>query len=119
LPFLYLSYAGNGHLIGLADARTPLRIAVTANMLNVLLEWILVYGWHLGLRGSAWSRWRSCSTHWRCPRRCTSARSWDRATPEAPVWSPSWSRLAYPVQHIALTWPMTRITGIDSGEPGD
>ncbi len=28
LPFLYLSYAGNGHLIGLADTRTPLRIAV-------------------------------------------------------------------------------------------
>ena len=38
LPFLYLSFAGNGHLIGLADARTPLRIAVTANVLNVVLE---------------------------------------------------------------------------------
>ncbi len=54
LPFLYLSYAGNGHLIGLADTRTPLRIAVTANVLNVALELLLVYGVHLGLLGSAW-----------------------------------------------------------------
>ena len=54
LPFLYVSYAGNGHLIGLADTRTPLRIAVTANVLNVALEVFLVYGLHLGLLGSAW-----------------------------------------------------------------
>ena len=54
LPFLYLSYAGNGHLIGLADTRTPLQIAVTANVLNVVLEVFLVYGVHLGLLGSAW-----------------------------------------------------------------
>ncbi len=54
LPFLYFSYAGNGHLIGLADTRTPLRIAVTANVLNVALEVFLVYGVHLGLLGSAW-----------------------------------------------------------------
>src|SRR6202453_2697070 len=54
LPFLYLSYAGNGHLIGLADTRTPLRIAVAANVANVALEVFLVYGLHLGLLGSAW-----------------------------------------------------------------
>jgi MATE family, multidrug efflux pump len=54
LPFLYVSYAGNGHLIGLADTRTPLRIAVTANLLNLVLEIFLVYGVHLGLFGSAW-----------------------------------------------------------------
>ena len=54
LPLLYVSYAGNGHLIGLADTRTPLRIAVTANVLNVALEVLLVYGLHLGLLGSAW-----------------------------------------------------------------
>ena len=54
IPFLYLSYAGNGHLVGLADARTPLRIAVSANVLNVTLELLLVYGVHLGLLGSAW-----------------------------------------------------------------
>jgi putative MATE family efflux protein len=54
IPFLYLSLAGNGHLVGLADARTPLRIAVSANVLNVVLEVFLVYGVHLGLLGSAW-----------------------------------------------------------------
>jgi putative MATE family efflux protein len=54
LPFLYLSFAGSGHLIGLADTRTPLVIAVTANVLNVALEIFLVYGVHLGLLGSAW-----------------------------------------------------------------
>ena len=54
LPFLYLSFAGDGHLIGLADTRTPLRIAVTANALNVALELFFVYGVHLGLIGSAW-----------------------------------------------------------------
>jgi putative MATE family efflux protein len=54
VPFLYVSYAGNGHLIGLADIGTPLRIAVAANLLNVALEMALVYGAHWGLAGSAW-----------------------------------------------------------------
>lgn len=54
LPFLYLSYAGNGHLIGLADTRTPLRIAVAANVANAGLEAALVFGAHAGLLGSAW-----------------------------------------------------------------
>jgi putative MATE family efflux protein len=54
VPFLYVSYAGNGHLIGLADIRTPLRIAVAANLLNVVLEVALVFGVRWGLAGSAW-----------------------------------------------------------------
>ncbi|HEX6450188.1 MAG TPA: MATE family efflux transporter [Trebonia sp.] len=54
LPFLYLSFAGNGHMIGLEDTRTPLRIAVGANILNVALESALVFGAHTGLLGSAW-----------------------------------------------------------------
>ena len=54
LPFLYLSYAGNGHLTGLENTRTPLRIAVGANLVNVALEVWLVFGLHLGLAGSAW-----------------------------------------------------------------
>jgi len=54
LPFLYLSYAGNGHLTGQQDTRTPLRIAVGANILNVALEAFLVFGLHTGLAGSAW-----------------------------------------------------------------
>jgi putative MATE family efflux protein len=54
LPFLYLSYAGNGHLTGLEDTRSPLRIAVAANAVNVGLEAALVFGLHAGLAGSAW-----------------------------------------------------------------
>jgi putative MATE family efflux protein len=54
LPFLYLSYAGNGHLIGLEDTRTPLLIAVGANVVNVTLEIAFVFGLHAGLAGSAW-----------------------------------------------------------------
>jgi putative MATE family efflux protein len=54
LPFLYLSYAGNGHLIGLENTRTPLLIAVGANVVNVTLEIAFVFGLHAGLAGSAW-----------------------------------------------------------------
>ncbi len=54
LPFLYLSFAGNGHLTGQQDTRTPLRIAVGANILNLALEALLVFGLHAGLAGSAW-----------------------------------------------------------------
>jgi len=54
LPFLYLSYAGNGHLIGLENTRTPLLIAVAANVVNVALEIAFVFGLHAGLAGSAW-----------------------------------------------------------------
>ncbi len=54
LPFLYFSYAGNGHLTGLADTRTPLWIAVSANVANVVLEIGLVFGAGWGLDGSAW-----------------------------------------------------------------
>ena len=54
LPLLYLSYAGNGHLIGLEDTRTPLAIAVAANVVNVCLEVWFVFVLHFGLTGSAW-----------------------------------------------------------------
>ncbi len=51
LPFLYLSFAGNGHLTGQQDTRTPLRIAVGANVINIALEALLVFGLHAGLAG--------------------------------------------------------------------
>ncbi|HVT66708.1 MAG TPA: MATE family efflux transporter [Trebonia sp.] len=54
LPFLYLSYAGNGHLTGLENTRTPLRIAVGANVVNVALEILFVFVFRMGLSGSAW-----------------------------------------------------------------
>ena len=54
LPFLYVSFSGNGHMLGLENTRTPLRIAVSANAANVALEVLLVFGLHAGLLGSAW-----------------------------------------------------------------
>ena len=54
MPVLFVSLAGNGHLTGLADTRRPLVVAVVANLVNVALEVVFVYGLHLGLAGSAW-----------------------------------------------------------------
>jgi putative MATE family efflux protein len=53
-PFLLLTLAGAGYLRGVQDTRTTLRIAVTANVVNLGLEVLLVYGFDLGLAGSAW-----------------------------------------------------------------
>jgi putative MATE family efflux protein len=53
LPFHLCVLAGNGHRRGLADVRTSLRILVVANVVNVVLEVVLVYGLHLGMAGSA------------------------------------------------------------------
>jgi putative MATE family efflux protein len=53
-PFVLLALAGTGYLRGLQDTRTPLYIAVAANMFNLALEVVLVYGIHLGVAGSAW-----------------------------------------------------------------
>jgi putative MATE family efflux protein len=54
MPFLLLSLAGTGHLQGHEDTRTPLRIVVVANIVNVVLEVVLVYGADTGVAGSAW-----------------------------------------------------------------
>ena len=53
LPFQLCVLAGNGHRRGLADVRTSLRILVVANVVNVVLELVLVYGLDLGVAGSA------------------------------------------------------------------
>jgi putative MATE family efflux protein len=53
-PALLLALAGTGYLRGLLDTRTPLAIAVAANLFNLALEVLLVYGFHLGIAGSAW-----------------------------------------------------------------
>ena len=54
LPFILVALVGNGYLRGLSDTRTPLGVVVVANVVNVLLELLLVYGVHLGVAGSAW-----------------------------------------------------------------
>jgi putative MATE family efflux protein len=54
MPFLLLTLAGTGHAQGHEDTRSPLRIVLVANLLNVALELVLVYGLGLGVAGSAW-----------------------------------------------------------------
>ncbi len=50
---LLVSLAVTGILRGLQDTRTPLVVAVAANLLNIALNVVLVYGLHLGIAGSA------------------------------------------------------------------
>ena len=51
-PLLVL-LAGTGILRGLQDTRTPLVVAVAANLVNIVLNVALVYGLDLGIAGSA------------------------------------------------------------------
>lgn len=53
-PFVLVALAATGYLRGTQDTRTPLVIAVVANVVNLLLELVLVYPLHLGIAGSAW-----------------------------------------------------------------
>ncbi|NUS50014.1 MAG: MATE family efflux transporter, partial [Nocardioidaceae bacterium] len=50
---LLVVLAATGLLRGLQDTRTPLAVAVGANLLNVVLNLLLVYGVGLGIAGSA------------------------------------------------------------------
>ena len=53
-PFMLLMLAGAGYLRGLQDTRTTLVIAVAANVVNLALEVLFVYGFDWGVAGSAW-----------------------------------------------------------------
>lgn len=53
-PSMLLALAATGYLRGLQDTRTPLVIAVVSNVVNLVLDLVLVYGFDLGLAGSAW-----------------------------------------------------------------
>jgi MATE family, multidrug efflux pump len=53
-PAMLLVLAGTGVLRGLQDTRTPLAVAVAANVVNVILNAILVLVLHWGIAGSAW-----------------------------------------------------------------
>lgn len=50
---LLVGLASTGILRGLQDTRTPLYVAVGANLLNVVLNVLLVYGLDLGIAGAA------------------------------------------------------------------
>ena len=53
-PAMLAVLAGTGVLRGLQDTRTPLAVAVSANVVNVALNAFLVLGLRWGLAGSAW-----------------------------------------------------------------
>jgi putative MATE family efflux protein len=55
LPFALIALAGRGFLRGVSDLRTPLVIVVVANVANVLLNLLFIYGFDWGLAGSAWA----------------------------------------------------------------
>ena len=54
VPMALVALAGQGWLRGMGDLRTPLVIVVAANVVNVVLELLFVYGFDWGLDGSAW-----------------------------------------------------------------
>jgi len=55
IPFILVALAGQGVLRGVQDLGTAFRIVLIANLANVGLELVAVYGLGLGIAGSAWS----------------------------------------------------------------
>ena len=53
VPFVLVSVLGHGVLRGYNDMRNPLRIVVVANVANLVLEVVAVYGLDMGVAGSA------------------------------------------------------------------
>ena len=53
LPAALIALAGQGYLRGVANLKRPLVIVVLANVLNLVLEVLFVYGFHWGIAGSA------------------------------------------------------------------
>jgi putative MATE family efflux protein len=53
LPAALVALAGQGYLRGVSNLRRPLEIVVVANLVNVVLEVLFVYGFHWGIAGSA------------------------------------------------------------------
>ena len=54
VPSAFIAIGGQGFLRGVSDLRTPLLIVIAGNVANVILEIVLVYGFDLGIEGSAW-----------------------------------------------------------------
>lgn len=55
IAFVLVALAGQGVFRGVADLRTPLVIVLVANVANLVIEIVAVYGLDLGIAGSAWS----------------------------------------------------------------
>ncbi len=54
-PLALANFALLGFFIGRQDSRAPLAILVTANLLNIALDLLLIWGLGLGARGAAWA----------------------------------------------------------------
>jgi putative MATE family efflux protein len=55
VPFVLVTLAAQGVMRGAADYTTPLVVLLVANVFNLVLELVLVFGLDLGVAGSAWS----------------------------------------------------------------
>ena len=55
VPLVLLAYVGHGAFRGVSDTRTPLGVAVGANVVNAGLTYLLVFPVGLGLAGAAWA----------------------------------------------------------------
>ncbi|MEO6123825.1 MAG: MATE family efflux transporter [Ilumatobacteraceae bacterium] len=54
VPFSFVMMACTGYLYGIQDTKRPFVIALTANVVNLVVELVLVFGLDLGIAGSAW-----------------------------------------------------------------
>lgn len=54
-PAVLIALAGAGYLRGLQDTKTTLVVAVAANVVNLMVELVFVYGFGWGVAGSAWA----------------------------------------------------------------
>lgn len=54
VPFHFVMMACTGYLYGLQDTKRPFVIALGANIVNLVIELVLVFGLDLGIAGSAW-----------------------------------------------------------------
>jgi putative MATE family efflux protein len=54
LPFALIAITAQGYLRGVASVGVTFAVVLVANLVNVVLEVVFVYGLHWGLSGSAW-----------------------------------------------------------------
>ncbi|MCK5474818.1 MAG: MATE family efflux transporter [Candidatus Aenigmarchaeota archaeon] len=57
--FMFLAFASNSILRGLGDMKTPMKTMILATTLNIVLDWILIFGFGpiqaMGVPGAAWA----------------------------------------------------------------
>lgn len=55
LPVMLVATVGHGVYRGHHDTKTPLYVAIGMNVINLVLDPILIYGFDLGVAGAAWA----------------------------------------------------------------